>query len=191
MKQRSRKSLADTKTCFNNHQRTVQDVEASVAELDLPLHLHLAAHVRQPANRSQTLRLLRHLLVEQILTAPSIHPLTAVYAWIVSDWSYRPAHDLYRGFLGEFELAGRICPARLESVQARLEEFRLGTVGVLRGKTGLVLVEERADLVDRSAGALHKRRRSSLPSIPEEDALLAALKRSRSQDALPDLAETQ
>jgi len=169
--------------------RTLEDVERDLTQADLPFHMSLAEHVRNPENREQTLRLLKHLIMEEALTKPSIHATVAVYSWLVKGWPYRPSYELYKGFERELGEAGNIRTSRQEHARMRLQEFQELALPVLRFKIGFIrLLGDELIGEGRLEGRLRNKRprrdSAQLPAIPEEDSA-DSLKRSTSLDSIP------
>lgn len=120
----------------------------------------VAEHIRNPANREQTVRLIRHLVSEQALTKQNVEDsaqtVLSVIQWITctpiagnknpydgaGEWSYRTTFDLYKGVCDAWKLAASMCPSRQDRVFSGLIEFKSRAEPWLRGKVEVFLGEE-------------------------------------------------
>lgn len=161
--------------------RTIESIENDVEALELPFHRCLADHVRNQKNWEQTLRLMKHLLTEQVLLAPSSQAIASVFSWLVKDWHYLPATELYRGFVLEMQRAVTVCPSRGDLVHGRIKEFQSIVIPMLKEKVNKMMGPEISGHREPSA---KKRRHNNLPAIPEE---AESLKHSTSTDELSSI----
>lgn len=146
--------------------RTLADIDEDLEHADCPLFKAIGDYVCDPFNKETSVRLMRHLIVEQVISADSIDGIVMAYRWLVRDWSYRPAYELYQAFLGEFGVASRLDPKKYQNIALRRsEEFKTAVSGILKAKVGLMLAGESPKNERRS----EKRPRESLPTIPEEE----------------------
>jgi hypothetical protein len=155
--------------------RSTENIERDVEALELPFHRNLADHVRNQNNWEQTLRLMKHLLTEQVLLTPSSQAIASVFSWLVKDWHYLPATELYRGFVIEMHRAVTVCPSRGDLVHGRIKEFQSIVIPMLKEKVNSVMGME------GPREPPTKRKYSNLPAIPEE---AESLKQSASIDEL-------
>ena len=120
----------------------------------------IARHIRNPANREQTFRLIRHLIIEQALARQKVEDsaqtVLSVIQWIactqiagktnpydgVGEWSYRTTFDLYKSVCDAWKLAASMCPSRQERVFLGLIEFKSRAEPWLRAKVETFLGEE-------------------------------------------------
>lgn len=172
---RSPPALPDASRYDSAKPRTMEDIDKDLKEIENPFHNSLTRHVRKPENWEQTLRLLRHLLVEQVLLAPSIDACVAVYNWLTQGWPFEPAYELFKGFVVQIYNAGVVCPNRKEEVRVRMVQFHRIVAQQLKSVPGYVheLFEPR------------KRKHSDLAVIPEES---ENMKRSASLDSITPAA---
>lgn len=149
----------------NARPRTLDDIDADLELTDCSLFRSLGNFVSESVNRETTIRLMKHLIVEQVIYAKSIDGLVMAYRWIVRDWSYKPSYEMYQAFLNEFAVASRIDPEYKEMYQIQAEEFKIVIGMTLKEKVCQMLAGESPTKGNR----LEKRPRDSLPPIPEED----------------------
>lgn len=146
--------------------RKVSDIEADLGVLQegWPESLILGKHVQDPSNRHQTLRLIRHLIIEQCwLAGGSGNTIATVFIWITRDWAHRQAHELYRGILKVMGEAAGLRPQVRHLVDERIAQFKQAASGHLKGMLGyFILVQE------SPKGKSSKRvPLSGMPAIPE------------------------
>lgn len=144
--------------------RTPADICADLERFDPHLCGILTAHIRNPANRLQTQRILRHLIIEQALTAASAAATASVFWWIAGEWPFRPAYELFRAFAAEFGHGATLVPAKGDHARRRGAEFR----ALVEPRLTRLLPETLRDCPLTPGRAPQKR--SRLPAIEEEDA---------------------
>ncbi len=160
---RSTQHSVDQSRSSCNPTRTVADVEKDAVAMIMPFHQALSKHIRQPMNRAQTLRIMRHLVIEQAIITHEGQSMASVLRWMVEGWPYRHAYDMYKGFLDHIQQAEEVCPERIENIRRVRDGFTSIMGPTLKAKLRFVLVEgpstpERKKL----------KRYSDLPPIPEE-----------------------